>query len=185
MPTYMDHAANEASAPLALALALAFVFAAGAAGEVSWEYLHLSPSLHCPVWKAIQKPRFMQSSRVNADKASGSTAGLLVLALSASLVAAAATLATALAAFAAAETVAVAAVITNPWSGKFIEDLKPEIHAYAPILGEELSKRILKLANGPDNIEAYGKPAVVGTEGEIEHGSAFTHTLRFGLGPAN
>ena len=25
---------------------------------------------------------------------------------------------------------AVAAVITNPWSGKFIEDLKPEIHAY-------------------------------------------------------
>ena len=75
---------------------------------------------------------------------------------------------------------AVAAVITNPWSGKFIEDLNPEIQAYAPILGEELSNRILKLAGGPDNIEAYGKAAVVGTEGEIEHGSAFTHTLRFG-----
>ena len=75
---------------------------------------------------------------------------------------------------------AVAAVITNPWAGKFIEDLKPEIHAFAPILGEKLSKRILKLAGGPDNIEAYGKAAVVGTEGEIEHGSAFTHTLRFG-----
>ena len=52
---------------------------------------------------------------------------------------------------------AVAAVITNPWAGKFIEDLKPEIHAFAPILGEKLSKRILKLAGGPDNIEAYGK----------------------------
>ena len=75
---------------------------------------------------------------------------------------------------------AVAAVITNPWAGKYIEDLKPEIHAYAPILGEKLSERILKLAGGPDNIEAYGKAAVVGTEGEIEHGSAFTHTLRFG-----
>ena len=75
---------------------------------------------------------------------------------------------------------AVAAVITNPWSGKFIEDLKPEIQTYAPTLGEELSKRIIKLAGGPDNIEAYGKAAVVGTEGEIEHGSAFTHTLRFG-----
>ena len=75
---------------------------------------------------------------------------------------------------------AVAAVITNPWSGKFIEDLNPEIQAYAPILGEELSNRILKLAGGPDNIEAYGKAVVVGTEGEIEHGSAFTHTLRFG-----
>jgi len=75
---------------------------------------------------------------------------------------------------------AVAAVITNPWSGRYIEDLKPEIHAYAPILGEKLSERILKLAGGPENIEAYGKAAVVGTEGEIEHGSAFTHTLRFG-----
>ena len=58
---------------------------------------------------------------------------------------------------------AVAAVITNPWSGKFIEDLKPEIQTYAPTLGEELTKRILKLAGGPDNIEAYGKAAVVGT----------------------
>ena len=75
---------------------------------------------------------------------------------------------------------AVAAVITNPWAGRYIEDLKPEIHAFAPILGEKLSERILKLAGGPDNIEAYGKAAVVGTEGEIEHGSAFTHTLRFG-----
>ena len=75
---------------------------------------------------------------------------------------------------------AVAAVITNPWAGRYIEDLKPEIHAFAPILGEKLSERILKLAGGPENIEAYGKAAVVGTEGEIEHGSAFTHTLRFG-----
>ena len=75
---------------------------------------------------------------------------------------------------------AVAAVITNPWAGRYIEDLKPEIHAFAPILGEKLSERILKLAGGPDDIEAYGKAAVVGTEGEIEHGSAFTHTLRFG-----
>ena len=75
---------------------------------------------------------------------------------------------------------AVAAVITNPWAGRYIEDLKPEIHAFAPILGEKLSERILKIAGGPDNIEAYGKAAVVGTEGEIEHGSAFTHTLRFG-----
>ena len=75
---------------------------------------------------------------------------------------------------------AVAAVITNPWAGGYIKDLKPEIHAFAPILGEKLSERILKLAGGPDNIEAYGKAAVVGTEGEIEHGSAFTHTLRFG-----
>ena len=75
---------------------------------------------------------------------------------------------------------AVAAVITNPWAGKFVEDLKPEIHAFAPILGEQLTSKILKIAGGPDQIEAYGKAAVVGTEGEIEHASALTHTLRFG-----
>ena len=75
---------------------------------------------------------------------------------------------------------AVAVVITNPWAGKFVEDLKPEIHAFAPILGEQLTSKILKLAGGPDQIEAYGKAAVVGTEGEIEHASALTHTLRFG-----
>jgi len=75
---------------------------------------------------------------------------------------------------------AVAAVITNPWAGKFVEDLKPEIQAFAPLLGEQLTTKILKLAGGPHQIEAYGKAAVVGTEGEIEHASALTHTLRFG-----
>ena len=75
---------------------------------------------------------------------------------------------------------AVAAVITNPWAGKFVEDLKPEIQAFAPFLGEQLTAKILKLSGGPDQIEAYGKAAVVGTEGEIEHASALTHTLRFG-----
>ena len=75
---------------------------------------------------------------------------------------------------------AVAAVITNPWAGKFVEDLKPEIQAFAPILGEQLTSKILKLAGGPEQIEAYGKAAVVGSEGEIEHASALTHTLRFG-----
>ena len=43
-----------------------------------------------------------------------------------------------------------------------------------------LTAKILKLSGGPDQIEAYGKAAVVGTEGEIEHASALTHTLRFG-----
>ena len=41
---------------------------------------------------------------------------------------------------------AVAAVIENPWSGKYIEDLKPEILAIAPFLGEELTSRITNLS---------------------------------------
>jgi Amino acid synthesis len=75
----------------------------------------------------------------------------------------------------------VAAVVANPWSGRgFVEDLKPEIHAIAPILGELLTGRILQLAGSGEAVEAYGKAAVVGTAGEVEHASALIHTLRFG-----
>ena len=77
-------------------------------------------------------------------------------------------------------TFAVAAVITNPWAGKFVDNLKPEIQAYGPILGEMLTDRILSLAGSGDAIEAYGKAAIVGLNGEIEHASALIHTLRFG-----
>ena len=34
----------------------------------------------------------------------------------------------------------VAAVVKNPWSGRgFVDDLKPEIKAFGPILGKELT----------------------------------------------
>lgn len=75
----------------------------------------------------------------------------------------------------------VAAVLTNPWAGRgFVEDLKPEIHAVAPMLGETLTAEILKLTGGGEAVEGYGKAAVVGTSGEVEHASALIHTLRFG-----
>lgn len=75
----------------------------------------------------------------------------------------------------------IAAVVANPWAGRgFVEDLKPEIHAVAPVLGELLTARILELAGSGDAVEAYGKAAVVGTAGEVEHASALIHTLRFG-----
>ena len=75
----------------------------------------------------------------------------------------------------------VAAVVANPWAGRgFVENLKPEIHAIAPVLGELLTARILELAGSGDAVEAYGKAAVAGTAGEVEHASALIHTLRFG-----
>ncbi|MDA8741840.1 amino acid synthesis family protein [Amylibacter sp.] len=77
-------------------------------------------------------------------------------------------------------TFAVAAVIKNPWAGKFVDNLKPEILAYGPILGEMLTDRMLSLSGSGDAIEAYGKAAIVGLNGEIEHASALIHTLRFG-----
>ena len=76
---------------------------------------------------------------------------------------------------------AAAAVIRNPWAGQdFVEDLRPEIHAVAPVLGETLTRSILDLAGSGEAVEGYGKAAVVGTSGEVEHASALIHTLRFG-----
>lgn len=75
---------------------------------------------------------------------------------------------------------AVAAVVRNPWAGRFVEDLKPEIQAYGPILGEMMTDRMIALAGTGAAIEAYGKAAVVGLDGEIEHASGLIHTLRFG-----
>lgn len=75
---------------------------------------------------------------------------------------------------------AVAAVIRNPWSGRFVEDLTPEIRAFGPVLGEMMTERMIALAGDGAAIEAYGKAAVVGLDGEIEHASGLIHTLRFG-----
>ena len=76
---------------------------------------------------------------------------------------------------------AVAAVMANPWAGRgFVENLRPEILEIAPTLGRELVTRLLELCGGGNAVEAYGKAAVVGTGGEVEHASALIHTLRFG-----
>ena len=73
------------------------------------------------------------------------------------------------------------AVVKNPWAGRgFVEDLKPEIHAASPVLGELLTSMILDAVGSGEAVEAYGKAAVVGTDGELEHASALIHTLRFG-----
>ena len=77
--------------------------------------------------------------------------------------------------------VSVAAVIENPWAGKgFVEDLKPEILDLAPQLGDLLVPELTKEIGSGEKILAYGKVAMVGLNGEIEHASAFIHTLRFG-----
>lgn len=73
----------------------------------------------------------------------------------------------------------VAAVIENPWFEMgFVNDLAPEINATASELGAMLAPLALEVLGA--KAEAYGKAAVVGASGEIEHGSALIHTLKFG-----
>ncbi|ORM71822.1 amino acid synthesis family protein [Pantoea rwandensis] len=77
--------------------------------------------------------------------------------------------------------IAAAAVVKNPWAGEgFVEDLAPKIREMAPVLGELLTGLIVKEAGGGDKVVAYGKSAVVGLNGELEHASALIHTLHFG-----
>jgi hypothetical protein len=77
--------------------------------------------------------------------------------------------------------VAAAAVLRNPWAGRgFVENLRPEILDVAPDLARRLVPIIVEACGGKDRVEAYGKAAVVGSNGEIEHASALIHTLRFG-----
>ena len=76
---------------------------------------------------------------------------------------------------------AVAAVVKNPWAGKgFVEDLRTDILKLAPPLGELMVPEMLDAIGGAEKVEAYGKAAIVGVNGEIEHGSGLIHTLRFG-----
>src|SRR5262249_45155727 len=76
---------------------------------------------------------------------------------------------------------AAAAVVRNPWYGRgYVDDLKPAIADIAPKLGELLTATMVELAGSGLAIEGYGKAAVVGTSGEVEHASALIHTLRFG-----
>lgn len=76
--------------------------------------------------------------------------------------------------------VVIAAIIQNPWAGRgFVENLRPEIIRIAGPLSEDLTSRLLRQMPA-DAIEACGKAAAVGVNGEIEHASAMIHTLRFG-----
>ena len=68
--------------------------------------------------------------------------------------------------------VAAAAVIPNPFAGRFIEDLSQLFDA-GGALGEQLVEMLMPLLRAP--VVSYGKAAVVGTSGEFEHGGALVH----------
>ncbi|MDI3408956.1 amino acid synthesis family protein [Streptomyces cavernicola] len=75
----------------------------------------------------------------------------------------------------------VAAVIRNPWAGSGPgTDLTAEQLRIAPALAKLLTDRLVGTLGGVDAVEAFGKAAVVGTAGEIEHAGALIHTPYFG-----
>jgi len=62
------------------------------------------------------------------------------------------------------------AVIHNPFAGRyepeiqgFMDDLRP--------LGLQMAQTLMTLLGGPDKVEGYGKGALIGAAGELEHGA--------------
>lgn len=66
--------------------------------------------------------------------------------------------------------VAVVAVVKNPYTGKYEEDLSYLIE-HSKEIGRKISKMAVE-AMGPYPVESYGKGALVGLDGEQEHGVA-------------
>lgn len=64
---------------------------------------------------------------------------------------------------------AIAAVLSNPYAGHYEPDLLPWMNALQP-LAESMTRQLLSaLQVGPEAIQAFGKGAIVGVEGETEH----------------
>jgi hypothetical protein len=71
--------------------------------------------------------------------------------------------------------VAVTAVVKNPCAGRYVEDLKVLIDG-SEAIGRRISSLAAELMK-PLRIETYGKGAVVGINGEVEHAEAVLTTV--------
>lgn len=64
------------------------------------------------------------------------------------------------------------AIVANPYAGRYEPDLLPFMQALRE-LGHDLSSRAVALLGGAENVQAYGKGAIVGEDGELEHGAVW------------
>jgi hypothetical protein len=71
--------------------------------------------------------------------------------------------------------VAVAAIVDNPFAGRYEPDLRPLTDASAEI-GQQICRIAMALLS-PYKAESYGKAAITGMNGEQEHGVAMLTTV--------
>lgn len=65
----------------------------------------------------------------------------------------------------------VSAIVKNPFAGRYVEDLSQHMDLLNP-LGESMAEQLLSTMDcNPEDVEAYGKGAIVGAAGELEHGA--------------
>jgi hypothetical protein len=66
---------------------------------------------------------------------------------------------------------AIAAVLRNPYAGSYHANIVPMMEALNP-LGVQLAQQLCQaMGVAPDAIQGYGKGAIVGAAGELEHGA--------------
>ncbi|MBT4891048.1 MAG: amino acid synthesis family protein [Rhodospirillales bacterium] len=67
------------------------------------------------------------------------------------------------------------AVIENPFTGEYVADLEPLMEIGAELGGLLGEKCVVALGITPTEAESYGKAAMVGENGELEHAAAILH----------
>ena len=66
---------------------------------------------------------------------------------------------------------AIAVVMTNPFAGRYVADIVPMMDALQPV-GIAMAEKLRAAMDVPaERIEGYGKGAIVGANGELEHGA--------------
>ena len=75
----------------------------------------------------------------------------------------------------------VGGVIANPYAGRHVADIQPMMKALEPF-AVDLTERVMKIlgAKGSE-LEAYGKGAIVGLNGELEHAALWHQPSGFGI----
>ncbi|MDI1288066.1 MAG: amino acid synthesis family protein [Reyranella sp.] len=75
----------------------------------------------------------------------------------------------------------VGGVIVNPYAGRHVGDIQPMMKALEP-LAVDLTERVMKLLGVKGSeLEAYGKGAIVGLAGELEHAALWHQPSGFGI----
>jgi hypothetical protein len=79
------------------------------------------------------------------------------------------------------------AVVGNPFAGRYEEGIADAMDALRPH-GVRMARRLVDVLGGADRVEGYGKGAIVGQDGELEHGALWHvpggYAMRDALGEA-
>lgn len=62
------------------------------------------------------------------------------------------------------------AVVANPFAGRYEPDIRWFMEPLKP-LGLQMAQRLVAMLGGVDQVEGYGKGAMIGEGGELEHGA--------------